>query len=174
VTNNGTGPLQITSVQTTGPFAATTACGAPVGPSSDCTIQVTFTPTSDSVQTGTLTIADNAPGSPQTVALTGNSAGGGGGTGGGGGGGTGTPPGVGLGVPSGGSASATVTAGSTATYGLSIGGAGISGTAALNCTGAPTGATCSVPNSVTLSATTPSTFNVSDDDSTFWCVANAV
>ncbi|MGC1905827.1 MAG: choice-of-anchor D domain-containing protein [Candidatus Acidiferrum sp.] len=161
VTNNGTGPLQITSVQTTGPFAATTACGAPVGPSSDCTIQVTFTPTSDSVQTGTLTIADNAPGSPQTVALTGNSAGGGGGTGGGGGGGTGTPPGVGLGVPSGGSASATVTAGSTATYGLSIGGAGISGTAALNCTGAPTGATCSVPNSVTLSATTPSTFNVS-------------
>ena len=77
--------MPITSVQTAAPFAAATTCGAPVAPANDCTIQVTFTPTSDSVQTGTLTIADNAPGSPQTVALAGNSAGGGGtGTGGGG------------------------------------------------------------------------------------------
>jgi Abnormal spindle-like microcephaly-assoc'd, ASPM-SPD-2-Hydin len=175
VTNSGTGTLTVSSVQASAPFAATNTCGAPIAPGNNCTIQVTFTPTSDSVQTGTLTIVNNASVNPQTVALSGNvqSTGGGGGTGGGGmggggtggggtgGGGTGTPPGIGLGAPTGDSTSATVTAGSTATYGLSIGGAGISGTASLSCTGAPTGAACSVPNSVTLSATTPSTFNVS-------------
>jgi hypothetical protein len=71
------------------------------------------------------------------------------------------PPGLGLGVASGGSGSATVAAGQTASYTLSIGGAGISGTASLSCTGAPTGATCSVPVSEPLSSTVPATFGVS-------------
>ena len=67
---------------------------------------------------------------------------------------------LGLGIPPGGSDSATVTAGSTATYTLSIGGAGINGTATLTCTGAPKGATCTVPGTENVSATTASTFNV--------------
>ena len=74
VTNRGTGPLILSSVQTTSEFAATNTCGAPVPPSSSCTIQVTFTPSALGAQTGTLTIADNAPDSPQIVALTGNAA----------------------------------------------------------------------------------------------------
>jgi hypothetical protein len=69
-------------------------------------------------------------------------------------------PGLGLAVASGGSGSATVTAGQTASYTLSIGGAGISGTASLSCTGAPMGATCSVPVSEPLSSTVPATFSV--------------
>jgi Abnormal spindle-like microcephaly-assoc'd, ASPM-SPD-2-Hydin/Beta-propeller repeat len=148
VTNSGTGPLTLSSIQTTSEFAATNTCGAPVAPSGSCTIQVTFTPSASGTQTGTLTIADNAPDSPQTVALTGNVASPG-------------TPGIGLGVPPGGSPSATVTAGATATYALSIGGSGMSGTASLTCTGAPTGAVCSVPASVPLSAASASTFNAS-------------
>jgi hypothetical protein len=144
VTNSGTGPLVLTSIQTTSLFAATNTCGAPVAPASTCTIQVTFTPSASGIQTGVLTIADNAPNSPQTVPLTGNAA-----------------PDIGLGVASGGSASATVTAGATATYALSAGGSGMSGTASLTCTGAPTGATCSVPATIPLNTSSASPFNAS-------------
>src|SRR5216683_401341 len=71
------------------------------------------------------------------------------------------PPSLGLGVASGGSGSATVAAGKTASYTLSTGGAGMSGTASLSCTGAPMGATCSVPVSQQFSSTVPTTFSVS-------------
>ncbi len=71
------------------------------------------------------------------------------------------PPSLGLGLASGGSGSATVAAGKTASYTLSIGGAGMSGTASLSCTGAPMGATCSVPVSQQFSSTVPTTFSVS-------------
>ena len=144
VTNSGTGPLILSSVQTTSQFTATNTCGAPVAPAGGCTIQVTFTPSASGIQTGTLTIADNAPDSPQSVPLTGNAA-----------------PGIGLGVASGGSASATIAAGATATYALSVGGSGMSGTASLTCTGAPTGAACSVPATIPLNSSSASTFNAS-------------
>jgi hypothetical protein len=147
VTNSGTAALTISSIQTTNQFNATNTCSASVAPGGNCTIQVTFTPSASGSQTGTLTIADNAPNSPQSVALSGT--------------GSGSAPTIGLGLASGASASATVTAGATAAYALSIGGAGMSGTASLTCSGAPTGATCSVPATVTLSATTASSFNVS-------------
>ena len=149
VTNSGTGPLILSSIQTSSGFAATNTCGAPVAPADNCKIQVTFAPSTSGTQTGTLTIADNATDSPQIVALTGNMAS------------QGPPPSIGLGVASGGSASATVTAGATATYALSIGGSGMSGTASLTCTGAPTGAVCSVPATVSLNASSASTFNAS-------------
>lgn len=145
VTNSGTGPLILSSIQTTSQFAATNTCGAPVAPAGSCTIQVTFTPSASGAQTGTLTIADNAPDSPQVVTLAGNAA----------------SQGIGLGVASGGSSSATVAAGATATYALSIGGVGVSGTGSLTCTGAPTGAVCSVPATVPLNASSASTFNAS-------------
>jgi hypothetical protein len=148
VTNSGTGPLILSSIQTSNQFAATNTCGASVAPAGSCTIQVTFTPSASGTQTGTLTITDNASDSPQIVALAGNVA-------------IQTQPGIGLGVASGGSASATVTAGATATYGLSIGGSGMTGSASLTCTGAPTAAVCSVPATVPLNATSPSTFNAS-------------
>jgi hypothetical protein len=146
LSNSGALALQISSVQVTGPFGETNNCGSSVNATNgSCTISVTFSPTTAGAATGTLTITDGAPGSPQTVSLTG----------------TGKTPSLGLAVASGGSASATVSAGATATYALSVGGAGMAGTATLTCTGAPTGAACSVPVSLPLSATTASSFNVS-------------
>src|SRR5579872_2569377 len=65
-----------------------------------------------------------------------------------------------LAVPVGGSNTATVSAGKTASYSLSIGGGGFAGTANLTCSGAPTGATCSLPASVNVSATNASMFTV--------------
>ena len=61
VTNSGTGPLILSSIQTTSQFTATNTCGAPVVPAGSCTIQVTFTPSASEIQTGTLTIVDKPP-----------------------------------------------------------------------------------------------------------------
>lgn len=72
ITNNGTGPLLVSSVQTASEFAATNTYGGSIAPGGNCTVQVTFTPTAPGAQTGTLTIADNAANSPQTIALAGN------------------------------------------------------------------------------------------------------
>jgi hypothetical protein len=69
-------------------------------------------------------------------------------------------PGMALTIPAGGSNSAAVQAGETASYLLSIGGAHVNGTASFTCTGAPRGATCVVPSSVNFDANTASTFNV--------------
>lgn len=149
LTNSGALALQISHIQASGPFNETNSCGTSLSPSSLCMISVTFAPTVSGAATGTLTFADSAPDSPQTVALTGNTAT------------QGPSPSIGLGLASGSSASAAVTAGATATYALSIGGSGMAGAAALTCSGAPTGATCSIPATVPLSATAASALNVS-------------
>ncbi|MGD0921458.1 MAG: choice-of-anchor D domain-containing protein, partial [Terriglobia bacterium] len=77
VTNTGTGTLTISGVSLTGTnpgdFAKTgdTCTGANVAPSSTCIITVTFTPTATGARSATLSISDNASGSPHTVPLTG-------------------------------------------------------------------------------------------------------
>jgi len=71
INNNGTGPLTITSLQITGDFAQSNTCGAPIAPGTSCTVQVTFTPTALDNRTGVLTVVDNAPGSPHTLAVSG-------------------------------------------------------------------------------------------------------
>jgi hypothetical protein len=144
LTNSGALSAQITEIRVTGEFAETNSCPLTLDPAETCTIDITFTPTSTGPQTGTLTIMDNAPNSPQTVPLTG----------------PGGSPGPGLSIAPGGSSSATV-AGAAAKYAPSIGGDGMSGMASLSCTGAPTGATCTVPAPETISATTAMDFNVS-------------
>ncbi len=69
--------LQITSITTSGPFAANSAaCGLQIAAGGSCQISITFDPTIDPTQTGTLetgklNVADNATGSPQTVTLSG-------------------------------------------------------------------------------------------------------
>jgi hypothetical protein len=57
---------------------------------------------------------------------------------------------LGLSVASGGSSSATVVAGQSASYALSIGGAGFAGTATIACNLAVTGATCSAPATASI------------------------
>src|SRR5258706_7913968 len=52
-------------------FAGTGTCGSSVAAGASCTISVKFTPTAAGTRTGTLTLTDNAPNSPQTISLTG-------------------------------------------------------------------------------------------------------
>jgi hypothetical protein len=79
VTNNGTASLTFTGIAVTGDFAiapsgTTCSTSTPVTAGGHCAINVTFTPTAIGVRTGSLTLTDNASGSPQTVTLTGNEA----------------------------------------------------------------------------------------------------
>jgi len=144
LTDTGGVAVTIASISTSGDFAESNKCGTSINPSASCQISVTFTPTAAGSRSGTLTIVDNASGSPHTVPLSGTGV-----------------SGLGLTVAPGGSTSATVAAGNPANYSLSIGAVGMSGTALLSCTGAPQGASCSVPASANLSATIPSNFAVS-------------
>ena len=74
LTNNGaTVTFSVISASGAG-FAQTNNCTS-LGTGNSCTISVTFTPTATGTQTGTLSITDNAPGSPQTVALSGSGVG---------------------------------------------------------------------------------------------------
>jgi hypothetical protein len=72
--NAGTAALTITGFSMTGTnatsFAQTNMCGASVAVGASCTITVTATPQAIGLLTATLNVADNAPGSPQTAALT--------------------------------------------------------------------------------------------------------
>lgn len=71
LTNSGTASLSITSITTSGDFSQTNTCGASLAASSSCTISVKFTPTAAGTRSGSLSVTDNAPGSPQTASLTG-------------------------------------------------------------------------------------------------------
>jgi uncharacterized repeat protein (TIGR03803 family) len=70
--NTGTATLDLTGFTVSGPFAiSANACGATLAAHKSCKVLITFTPTATGPATGTLTISDNAPNSPQTVTLTG-------------------------------------------------------------------------------------------------------
>jgi len=75
LSNPGTATLTGISVSLTGTnptaFADTSACGTTLAAGSSCNISVTFTPTSAVSYSASLTVADNATGSPQTAPLTG-------------------------------------------------------------------------------------------------------
>jgi hypothetical protein len=145
LTSASIAPLTISRVSVSGDFAESNDCGSLPGPTTSCQITVVFSPMTTGSRTGTLTIVDNAPDSPQTVNLAG----------------TALAPGLGLRVAPGNPDTATITAGQQAGYVLTIGGAGIGGNAILSCSGAPAGATCSVPASQLVDAKTQASFNVS-------------
>jgi|GEM_PF-953297 len=67
----GNSALSISAIDVTGDFAQTNGCDTAVAAGESCTIFITFTPTLSGDRTGTLSIVDNAPGSPHTVTLTG-------------------------------------------------------------------------------------------------------
>jgi Abnormal spindle-like microcephaly-assoc'd, ASPM-SPD-2-Hydin/Beta-propeller repeat len=71
VTNSGTATLTITSVEPSGDFATSSDCVTSLAPRAACTITVTFTPTAAGTRSGTVSVTDNAAGSPQTATLTG-------------------------------------------------------------------------------------------------------
>jgi sugar lactone lactonase YvrE len=132
LTNSGNATLTITGITITGTnsadFAMTTgsnACGSSVEPGATCNIYVTFTPASAASFSATLSIADNATGSPQTVALSG----------------TGTNP-ADFGVTAT-PATQTVQSGGSKTYAVTVGSVGgtYSNPVTLTVSGLPTGAT---------------------------------
>lgn len=75
LTNTGTAILSITQIAITGPnvrdFAKTHTCGSSLAVGASCTIRVKFKPTALGTRSAALSIADNAVGSPQKVALRG-------------------------------------------------------------------------------------------------------
>jgi hypothetical protein len=71
LTNVGTAALAISSIATSGNFSQTNTCPANLAAAQSCRINVRFTPTSLGVLTGTLTIIDADPTSPQLVSLSG-------------------------------------------------------------------------------------------------------
>jgi sugar lactone lactonase YvrE len=76
LSNPGTAALAISSiaVTNTGGFGQTNNCGGSVAAGGSCTITVSFTPSATGALGATLTVTDNATGSPQTLAITGTGA----------------------------------------------------------------------------------------------------
>jgi hypothetical protein len=144
LTNSGGATLTITSIGFTGPNASefaqtsTSTCGSSLAADSSCTINVTFTPTANGGSgsaTASLSVADNAAASPQTVPI------------------TGTVRNFSLTTTC---TSLTVVPGQTAIFTVDL--APVNGFAqlvSLSCSGAPALATCTVsPNSITLDGST--------------------
>ena len=79
LTNIGTAQLTINSIAvsggTSGDFVQTNNCPATVAPAGSCTITITFTPANTGTRASTVVITDNAPGSPQTINLSGTGTG---------------------------------------------------------------------------------------------------
>jgi hypothetical protein len=153
VTNSGASPVTISSITASGDFAETDNCTkAALQPTTNCIINVTYTPSGAGTSVGAITINDNAPGSPQVVLLNGNA----------------VVQQFSITPVSG---SATVSAGRSATYTLSITPiAGFSQPITLSCSGLPFGAACSASqNPVTFSGTGPTqvTLTISTEARTF-------
>src|SRR5205807_10386891 len=71
LTDSGSGTLIITSIVPGGDFAQTNTCGRSLAAGAECTITVAFKPTAVGRREGSVTITDNAPGSPHVITLTG-------------------------------------------------------------------------------------------------------
>lgn len=133
--NSGTGPLHIASVALGGTnstdFSLTNNCAAAAyAAGATCTIGVSFSPVAIGVRAASITIADDAPNSPQNIALSAT-----------------VNPAFTISPAAPGSTSVTVTPGQTAAFNLQLTpGAGFTGSASFACAGAPAAATCTAPS----------------------------
>jgi hypothetical protein len=153
LTNTGAGTLNFLGspfITITGPnlsdFNVSNTCSSTLAPGLTCTITVTFRPTASGNRLAAVSIADNAPGSPQSIPLFG--------------GGSSVAGDFSISVDP---KTATVFAGSTASFNLIVTPLnGFNAKVNLTCTGAPRGGGCTVsPASVTPDGTNPSTATVS-------------
>ena len=125
--NSGGAPLSIAGISTSGGFNQTNDCGSTLAAGANCQIEVSFAPTAGGPLSGTLTVADNASGSPQTAALTGNGAD------------------FTIGPAAGSAQSVTVSPGGVARYSIVVAPqGGFNQTVTFLCGGAPELSTCSV------------------------------
>jgi hypothetical protein len=133
LTNDGDGALDITSIAASGPYQETNTCGSSLNAGANCTISVTFNPTSAGNLGGAVTITDNAAGVSgvtQNVVLSG----------------TGTDFSLSV-TPS----SVSVSAGQSATYTITLQASSkFTDTVSLSCNGDPAPGACSIsPSSIT-------------------------
>src|SRR5947209_4397548 len=75
VSNTGTATLLFSSIAASGDFIQSNNCGSSLAMGASCTISVSFQPGAIGTRAGALTITDNAPGSAQTVTLSGTGVG---------------------------------------------------------------------------------------------------
>jgi hypothetical protein len=75
LTNTGSAVLAIASIAASGAFSQENGCPPTLAPGISCSITATVTAQTKGPLTGLLTITDNAPGSPQTIALSGTAVG---------------------------------------------------------------------------------------------------
>src|SRR5882672_5659010 len=71
LTNSGAGILNISKIVASPQFSQTNNCGTTVAPAASCTLTVKFQPTTLDNITGSISVTDNAPASPQALPLTG-------------------------------------------------------------------------------------------------------
>ena len=75
IVNSGGQNLSINSISISGAnassFSETNTCGSVLAPNANCSVSINFLPASAGAFSATLQVADNAPGSPQTLALNG-------------------------------------------------------------------------------------------------------
>ena len=128
LSNSGNGPLNISSISVVGvDYTQTNSCGNSVAAGANCTISVSYAPSSSGTNQTRIDITDDAANSPQSIALSG----------------TGTE--FLLAPASGAPTSQTVNAGATTNYSLTLTpSAGTRDTVTLSCSGAPSAAVCSV------------------------------
>jgi Big-like domain-containing protein/exo-rhamnogalacturonan lyase-like protein/centrosomal CEP192-like protein len=84
VTNTGSSSLTVSGITISGinsaDFVQTNNCSSTLATGSNCTVNITFTPSTAETESASLIISDNAPGSPQSASLSGSGTSGGGGT----------------------------------------------------------------------------------------------
>ncbi len=71
LSNIGNQALTVNSITISSNYFQSNNCGSSVAPGASCTITVTFKPTRPNVIAGSVSVNDNATGSPQAVSLTG-------------------------------------------------------------------------------------------------------
>ena len=145
LTNVGGSSLSITNISTTSYFNQTNNCGSSVAAGESCVIQVRFAPTTGGQLIGSVSVADNAPGSPQIVTFAGIGAD------------------FTVGLASGSPPSVVISPGTTASYSLTVTPQGeFNQTVMFTCGGAPSMAACSVsPATVILDGTNAAPLTVS-------------
>jgi 6-phosphogluconolactonase (cycloisomerase 2 family) len=143
--NTGGALLLLSGISLTGADAADFAmsydCLAAINPNEGCTIAITFQPLFEGAREASLSIVDNAPDSPHSVALAGTAQ-----------------------IPFSfqtGASTRSVTAGQAAQYDLQlVPAAGFIGKVSLACTGAPEQASCEVPPTLDVTGAGPVLFSV--------------
>jgi hypothetical protein len=146
VTNSGGLPLTISGISITGAdagdFAQTNTCGASLAGGASCAVSVTYTPAAAGTRSAAVSFTDNAPGSPQMIALSG----------------TVEDFTIAANAPT----SQTVTPGQAANYSITVSPLlGFNQTVTFSCSGTPAQSTCTfTPSSVTLDGADSAMVNV--------------